>query len=558
MDQSFIDSRPRLYSALFHSAWIIMLLGAAWQRFSLPLQPLAHADIWGFLNPGIQSILGHGFQHTNNRNFLYPGLIYGVLAIFKDFRAITILQHLLGLGTGVLLLVAWRQARRCLSHPNVRHWTFDLAGLSTMALYLFAAEPRHFEYLIRPDAICPFFAAVALNLVLAFLIARKIDVRPGKALLLGAMTLFVAMLIPNLKPSFWLTSVLFTIPIWMALFDPKISLVRRLLMVLVPIGAATLLMSLPERHFEATDQESKTFLPESLFSIHALIIREQLADDAAHPDPSVPYSQEKLRSTLAALDAGLAESKAKSPRHFRSLGYDADYLLYHTSFFEKMAQAEGNQWNVALGFYKYYYFRAWRKRPLEMLGKVAKQMGLFYNFKCPAYCDKNFDLQNSYSRSQRALNDSGGEKTLNEWPPAVRWQDDQAVLVTAAPTIGTNPALQIMIKLLSHAYLPALLAFLACVPLVLADQERRARFGVFCAVVAIGYGFNLGNNLGIAVLHTLDVGRYTYVQYATTIWTEMLTFVFLAELLPGVVAARRKRNESVAQGIDSPSTLVCK
>ena len=544
-----------MHPALFHACWVIIVLAAAWQRFSLPLQPAAHADVWGFLNPGLQSLLGHGFQHTHNRNFLYPGLIYGLLAVFRDFRAITVLQHLLSLGTGILLLAAWCQARRCLLLPRVPQWVFDLAGLFTMAVYLFASEPRHFAYLIRPDVICPFFTALALYSMVRFLIARNRHSRPGRAFLWGAISVFLAILIPSLKPSFWLTAVLVNIPIWLALFDAKETLGRRLLMVGVPLGAATLLMLLPERHLEASDHESETFLPESLFSIHALIIRNQIADDAAHPDPSVPYSQVKLRSILAALDAGIAESREKSPLHFPSLGYDADYLLYKSSFFTDAARAEAGQRDYVLGFYKYYYRRAWRKRPLEMLRKVGKQLGVFYNFTCPAFCAKGFDLRRSYERSRLALDDPEIQKTLNAWPPAGRWRKDQAVLAGAAPMIDMNEPLRLTIKLLSHAYLPALLAFLAILPWILSKSEMRTKFGLLCALLAIGYGFNFGNNLGIAILHTLDVARYSYVQFGTTLWTEMLTFVFLIELLLGTVSARRKKSAQGASNGQPQSAL---
>src|SRR6266567_2338475 len=100
MEQTPPDSRQRLYRVLFHGSWIIILLAAAYQRFVLPLTPLADNDIWGFLNPGLQSLIGNGFQHTDNRNSLYPRLISILLGVFQDFRAITVMQRLLGLATG--------------------------------------------------------------------------------------------------------------------------------------------------------------------------------------------------------------------------------------------------------------------------------------------------------------------------------------------------------------------------------------------------------------------------------------------------------------------------
>ncbi len=361
---------------------------------------------------------------------------------------------------------------------------------------------------------------------------------------------------PNLKPSFWLTSVFTTIPIWLALFDRKEPLLRRLLMVGVPIAAAVLFMWLPERHFAASDGSSERFLPESLFSIHALMIREQIADDVAHPDPSVPYSHEKLQSVLTALDAGIAASKAESPHHLQSLGYDADYLLYHQPFFNDFALGEGFKWDVILGFYKYYYRRTWLKRPLTMLHKVTTQLGLFYNLECPAYCDKRFELQRSYNRSLFVLSDPTIQRNLKRWPPAVQWQEKQAVLANSAPMIDMNKALRRTVNALGNAYFPALLLFLFCLPFQLFNRERRASLGLFCALLAIGYGFNLGNNLGISILHTLEVSRYTYVQFATTVWTEMLTFVFLLEVLMSPIDALLKKRTRQSQKSGSPAALI--
>jgi hypothetical protein len=543
MDQSPPDPRQRLYLILFHCSWIGILLAAAYQRLMLPLTPLADNDIWGFLNPGLQSLTGHGFQHTDNRNSLYPRLICVLLEIFQDFRAITLVQRLLGLATGGLMLASWCAARRCFVRPSLPPWFFDLAGLLTMSIYLFATEPVQFEYFIRPDVVCPFFAALALYLIVRFLVARKVERNSRTTAVLGASVIFVALFIPNLKPSFWLTSVFITIPVWLAAFDRKEALRRRLLMTGVPLIAAALLLWLPEKILADRDIFSDRFLPESLFSIHGMIIREQLADDAAHPDPSVPYSQAQLRSVLAFLDAGIAASLEKSPHHMETLGYDADFLLYHQPFFDQVTHIPGFTWRSVIPFFRYYYLRAWQKRPLEMLQKAGKQLALFYNLSCPAYCDKRFEMARYYTRSLDVLSDPVIQKTLRQFPPAMRWMENQQQVADNPPLIDMNKTLRRTINAFGNCYFPTLLVFLALLPWVLWSAGRRARFGLISAVLIIGYCFNFGNNLGIAVLHTLEVSRYTYVQFATTVWTETLTFIFLVEFLlqfrrgvPGAVA----------------------
>jgi hypothetical protein len=531
MDQSQPDPRQRLYLLLFHGSWIVILLAAAYQRFALPLAPLADNDIWGFLNPSLQALTGHQFLHTDNRNSLYPRLVWVLLRIFKDFRAITLAQRLLGLATGGLILASWCAARRCFVRPGLPRWFFDLAGLLTMSIYLFATEPVQFEYFVRPDVVCPFFATLALYLTVLFLVARNVDRNSRNTAILGACVIFVALFIPNLKPSFWLTSVFITIPVWLAAFDRQEKLARRLLMTGVPLIAAALLLWLPEKILADRDTFSDRFLPESLFSIHGMIIREQIADDAAHPDPSVPYSQAELSAVLALLDAGIAESLQKSPHHMESLGYDADFLLYHQPFFLQITRVPGLNWQTSVVFCQYYYWRTWRKRPLAMLQKVVRQLGLFYNLSCPAYCDKRFEMARYCLRSLEILGDPAIQKTLRQYPPAVRWLDNQQQVAERPPLIDMNKTLRRTINAFGNGYFPALLVFLALLPWVLGSKSERARFGLISVVLIIGYCFNFGNNLGIAILHTLEVSRYTYVQFATTIWTEMLTVVFLLEFL---------------------------
>jgi hypothetical protein len=521
----------------FHAGWIAILAFATHWRFSFPLTPLVDRDFFGFLNPAIQALTGHGFQHTNNREFLYPGFVWVLLAVFRDFRVITIVQHLLGLATGLLLLASWRVVRGALPALHVPRWLYDLAGLVMFGIFVFAGQPVEFEHFIRPDVLCPFVAALGFHLLIRFLIARR-EGKGRAAFAFGAAGLFVVGVLPSLKPSFWLTVVFVAIPVWVALFDSRERILPRLLMIALPVMGVWLLLLLPEKHFSAADQRSASFLPESIFSIHALIIREQIASDVEHPDPGVPYPREKLRETLALLDAGLAAARRNSPTHMASLGYDADYLLNDDPFFATLTKADGGHPEPHLVFCQYYYRRTWRKRPGAMLGKVVRQLGLFYNLSCPAYCNGHFDMRKYYGRADELLKQPRIARSMAAWPPWREFRDAVAAAKDSAPTIAMPKLLKKTLDRLGNFYMPLLIGYLAAVPWLLCTARRRADFGLCAAVLAVGYAFNFGNNLGIAVLHTLEVSRYTYVQFATTILTEMLTAVFLAEIALHVFAPR--------------------
>src|SRR5438270_7778173 len=90
-------------------AWwlaLAILFGwGAWRRFSLPLEPVADLDTWGYLAPALFKLTRGEFTHACGRNYVYPGFLLLVLRMFGDLRAIVIVQHLLGLAGGGLLLL---------------------------------------------------------------------------------------------------------------------------------------------------------------------------------------------------------------------------------------------------------------------------------------------------------------------------------------------------------------------------------------------------------------------------------------------------------------------
>src|SRR5215468_10703979 len=103
----------------YWSGLVLLFALAAWERFRLPLDPIADPDTWGYLSPALRKLTGCEFGHTNGRNFIYPGFVYLVLRAFGDFRAITLIQHVLGLLAGGVLLLSWRRVRVFAASPLV-------------------------------------------------------------------------------------------------------------------------------------------------------------------------------------------------------------------------------------------------------------------------------------------------------------------------------------------------------------------------------------------------------------------------------------------------------
>ena len=155
-----------LWRVCYWTALALVFAWAIWQRFALPLTPIADPDTWGYLSPALRKLTGAEFGHTHGRNFLYPGFLYLVLRSFGDFRAIAIVQHLLGLAAGAILLQTWRRLRIFVPNSLVNPSLHDALGLAGAAIYLLASETTRIETQLRPEGVCAFL--IGINLYLSF------------------------------------------------------------------------------------------------------------------------------------------------------------------------------------------------------------------------------------------------------------------------------------------------------------------------------------------------------------------------------------------------------
>ena len=91
-----------------------------------------------------------------------------MLRCFGDFRAITIVQHLLGLAAGGFFLVTWRRIRAFVPKSLVNPSLHDALGLAGAAIYLFASDTIRIETQLRPEAVCAFLISVNLYFTAQF------------------------------------------------------------------------------------------------------------------------------------------------------------------------------------------------------------------------------------------------------------------------------------------------------------------------------------------------------------------------------------------------------
>jgi hypothetical protein len=524
-----------LSSWLSYTAFTLLLFGGAVLfRFKLPLQPLFDGDVGGYLEPALLQLTHGQFQHVEGRSFVYPGFIYLILRVFHDFRAVTIIQHLLGLAAGAVLLACWNCARNLIRNPTIPLGIYRLSGVIVAASFLFTTSVIRFEHLVRPEAIFPFFAVLNMLFNIQFIRHRYLEVNYRTSFLYGSVNLFNAFLLFFLKPSFFLGVGFSTLPIWVSLFDKKEPFHRKLALIAVPVLCVTLFLILPEKSLTNRDDLSRTFIPTTLFVIHADVILDQISSDL-EDDAKTPYQKQLLEQTETLLEHEIAISKRTG--HYRLLGFDPDYLMYGDSFDQKFHALLGTEDTTEnkIKFYYYYFLRAWTHQPGRMLTKIFNQLSILYN---------NIEKASPYKREVELVRDGNylnncvvydSKENLSDihYAPLEDLVLKSRELANAEPRLAQPRAISCLNGALSRTFSISIILMSFMLVVVLKNPSLRYNYGCFALTVMLFYAYSFANSLGIAIIHSLEITRYLTNQLIFCLLPQCMTIFLTAELLAG-------------------------
>ena len=520
---------PRRHQILTLIYWMTVagvFFFAAWRRFSLPLDPIADPDTWGYLSPAVHQLTGIGFVHEG-RNFLYPEFLWILLRAFGDFRAITIAQHLLALAGGGLFLATWRRSRLFLRDSRLIEPGHDLLGLIATGVFLAAGEPIRAEMQLRPEAICAFLLSLNLYFAIGF-ISRTFVLKQKPAVGFGIGTALSAILLFSVKPSFGFMALVPLLPLGI-FFLRRGSFRQKLALGIGIVGGGTILL-LPDYFRQRSDDLAIAFLPTTLFVIHADLIRDQMADDLQF-HARVPYSPEWLSGVHDRLTAEIAKSAAAEPEHSLSLGFSPDYLMYNgTSIAAKLGDEFGENVSPLYEFYRFYYWRVWQQRPLQMLRKIWRQFVLFYQPLCPAYDrQKVIKLIPWYELTGSSLDRDPYRETWKRYPPAVDFMRRAEMLSGSAPSIEQSKVVRRTVVFLAVMYLPLLSLTAILGALSLRWRDLRQRIGWLLVLALFIFAYNAAACLEVAVVHSLQFPRYLTVQFTITSLAEFVALWLVLE-----------------------------
>jgi hypothetical protein len=225
----------------------------------------------------------------------------------------------------------------------------------------------------------------------------------------------------------------------------------------------------------------------------------------------------------------LVKAANVTTKSYPSLGFNPDYLMYDDSFCIKFAP-EMHFTAEAMGdFCMTYYLRALRHHPGVIAAKIVRQMAVFYSGKNPSFAlGRSRDLSEAkYSRAadlmQWTTELGPGNAAVDRYVAACKQLANQEIAIPQARRFVE------WLQFFSTHYLD-LLGVALLSPLLLFFRSPRAHFLWLVAALWLTYSYNFGNCLTIAVVHSLEVSRYTRVQLIFTVFAECLSLWLLLEL----------------------------
>ena len=527
--QSFVRAKQiALWKISYFVIAAFLILSAAWKRFSLPQDPLAGTDV-GYLWPALMKLGGGSFAHVQGLNFLYPGLIYLILQICADFRAISVIQHFLGLIAGVLFLASWSRLGDFFPKPRLNRVAHEAIGLLGAGIYLLSYAPIFFEMQIRSDAVCMFFEILIIWLLVQFFYYRVISPNKLSAVVYGTAIGVSAFLLASLKPSFTLMALFAVAPVIWLIVSAKGNFAEKLAFfcITVPIIVA---LTLAEHYHRRDDRIVKMFLPETLFVIHAKIIHAQMSADLKSGQTDI-YSPEWLRLACDDLEREIQRTHDLYPNAFPILGFEPDYLKVG-------ADSLLNRWRRQLGderflrFLKYWYWHSVAHRPLAFVGKVACQLGVFYSMDCPAFSvRKIFRLApRFYAQSLSALSQPRSLQLLSKVPAGIAYLERTQTLRFRSVVVHQTKFAQIGHVCCARSYLAILLISLPLTGWFVLKRSSSGESKWPAFLVVLLYSMSFGNVFGISIIHSMEVARYSTVLFIAALFAHLWAIRWLIEI----------------------------
>ena len=355
-----------------------------------------------------------------------------------------------------------------------------------------------------------------------------------------------------LKPSFGFGVIAANLPLLYFLVARKARWQIKVITSVTALVAAGLVLIFPETWLKQGDPGAITFLPTTLFTIHAVPIQKQIVQDLRSGQTG-PYDAAWLAGFNEHLEHTLATSLEPVNGPWQTLGINADYLLYRDSVFRDYFP-HGQPSRIARFCY-YYYWRTWRYRSGDMLKKIVRQLASVYPLRSEAVLaqqlhvdmrrkhwarwffhgqlaatwSRRFDqpLAGAYQQTWQTCQSE--YQKLSTTPESQTYLKRVDALQTTAAHTGESAWVFYSNDLLSKGRLPLLLVTVFTAAWLFVRQN--AKCAPLVAAVGLVFGVNFAMFLTVGVVHSLDIERYVETQLLLTQWSGYAAILLTGNLL---------------------------
>jgi hypothetical protein len=422
---------------------------------------------------------------------------------------------------------------------RLRRGAHQVISLFGTGIYLLSPTSVLFEQQIRSEALCPAVQLLSFWLFFQFLLYRRAQTDRRRLVLYGLGCIASAFLLSSLKPSFTLTA-LFTIVLVLVLFVRTRESAGFRALFLAGAFSVALVFVLPEYWLSRNDRLSKMFLSETLFSVHAKIIRDQMSADLAQ-GVETPFPQPWLRAARDDLGAEITRLRVPEPKQFSLLGFDPDNLM-------NGGNAVITRWLRQLGgdaelkrFLDYYFWRAVQHQPLAFAAKIRRHLAVFYSSPCPAFTTyRRIGLVAwHYEASLAVIRDPENWEQLGKLPAGQRLLSATQEITVHETYFDSGKRLFFYQTILAWSYLPLLIIGVGLALWAIAFQKLPAAGKWPPLLVIFLFLVNFGNVLAISAVHSMEVQRYSTVQFAAALFAELWALRYLLGFILGRFRAGR-------------------
>lgn len=393
--------------ALWRRPWVgavLVYTAAIWFRLSLPWLPLADPDTWGYLNPALQDLAGNGFVQTQTRDLAYPLFLRTCLRITGDFGSVAVVQHFMGLLSGVVWMLAFGLYLTWLPLSVAGRTAAWWIAALCLGAYLCNPATLAFETQIRPEAVFPVFALGQIAAVLEMCRARWRTGKLGSVCLAAFVSALLSVICLSLKPSWgFAAGVPFLVAVIVALARAPLPMPSRASILLSSAVALVLWIAIvPSWVRWIPETASGSFLAGTLFTVHADIIARDMHRRAA--EENLDAAEMKF---LRKLDTRLAESRSQPKQTYPLLGHDADYLFYRSDLlFGLPGVPPGEDKQAWSKYLRTAYLRAAFADPAAIAGKVWRQLTTVFSDATESVFKPSVQWRKLFVRTNKSLDEA--------------------------------------------------------------------------------------------------------------------------------------------------------